>query len=615
MVKIFIGNLARGEEGGLAVTNRDLRPLFELYGTVTECEVMSDQGYGFVHISNHKAAMRAINELNGIHVVGRRIRVELSTGNTSPKSTKTGPVKVQTKLFAIREVASQTSLSARADQLDQVSKGAIKKTNVCVGNEEKRETDMSAFECLDCGVKTTSCFLLETHLNTEEHWEKIKQMKVERKEIKGVVGDRRDTWCDVCSVRVKLELMERHKEEELHLVMLDQCSRQGDWVMVGEKKIPFQDPIDSQVTNITLNSSWEGQQVAANKLKKLQKIRSGTSGEMPNEAEREANVGFIDETNGSRPRVFILINGQLVERFPCAFCDVVCNSEKQLSQHLAAHIRRGSDSDKVKDKEGLTQEQCQGTFSKGKTNLKSPSLKSDSFSDVPHAHHISSSLQQMTQSSSLLDQLAMERKVLESQLVFCQNQMRICNQDGSDLAQTMRLLEEELEIHTKLKDLETEEIKVEGQLASSFPPHSRSQSTFSRNSSGSISSLRVSGELDVDNFSLYGKPPSAYLGCKSDGKDSVTREHLLPDDVFISDEDLDTDEETRDPFLFEAIDQDPGVRIQEEATMQKMAKSFELLKSEDHIHTVEFPGKSTTMDDKRSKLRLSEARRFLGNNS
>merc|ERR1719186_794115 len=358
--------------------------------------------------------MRAINELNGIHVVGRRIRVELSTGNTSPKSTKTGPVKVQTKLFATREVASQTSLNARADQLDQASKGAIKKTNACVGNEEKRETgiafpDMSAFECLDCGVKTTSCFLLETHLNTEEHWDKIKQMKLERKEIKGVVGDRRDTWCDVCSVRVKLEQMESHKEEELHLVMLQQCSRPGDWVTVGEKKLPFQDPIDSQVTNVTLNSSWEGQQVADTKLKKLQKIRPGTSGELPNEAEREANCGFIDETNGSRPRVFILINGQLVERFPCAFCDVVCNSEKQLSQHLAAHIKRGSDSDKVK--ESFTQEQCQGTFSKGKTNLKSPSLKSDSFSDVPHAHQISSSLQQMTQSSSLLDQLALERKV------------------------------------------------------------------------------------------------------------------------------------------------------------------------------------------------------------
>ena len=46
MVKMFTRTPARGEEGGLAVTNRDLRPLFELYGTVTECEVMSDQGYG-----------------------------------------------------------------------------------------------------------------------------------------------------------------------------------------------------------------------------------------------------------------------------------------------------------------------------------------------------------------------------------------------------------------------------------------------------------------------------------------------------------------------------------------------------------------------------------------
>ena len=41
MVKIFIGNLP---DGGL-VKNEDVRPLFEAYGTVTECEVIKNYGW------------------------------------------------------------------------------------------------------------------------------------------------------------------------------------------------------------------------------------------------------------------------------------------------------------------------------------------------------------------------------------------------------------------------------------------------------------------------------------------------------------------------------------------------------------------------------------------
>ena len=43
MVKIFIGNLLEGGEVG----NDEVRPLFEAHGTVTECEVMKNHGYGY----------------------------------------------------------------------------------------------------------------------------------------------------------------------------------------------------------------------------------------------------------------------------------------------------------------------------------------------------------------------------------------------------------------------------------------------------------------------------------------------------------------------------------------------------------------------------------------
>ena len=45
MVKIFIGNLSTGESGA-AITARDLKPLFDTYGNVTECVVNENRDYG-----------------------------------------------------------------------------------------------------------------------------------------------------------------------------------------------------------------------------------------------------------------------------------------------------------------------------------------------------------------------------------------------------------------------------------------------------------------------------------------------------------------------------------------------------------------------------------------
>jgi len=73
MVKIFIGNLP---DGGL-VSNEDVRPLFETFGAVTECEIIKN--YGFVHMDSESAAQEAIRSLNGVHdFSGRKMKVEAS---------------------------------------------------------------------------------------------------------------------------------------------------------------------------------------------------------------------------------------------------------------------------------------------------------------------------------------------------------------------------------------------------------------------------------------------------------------------------------------------------------------------------------------------------------
>jgi len=71
-IKIFLGNLSSD------TSSDHLRPLFEKYGEVVECDVLKN--FGFVHMTNKGDAQKAIAQLDGYNVDGKNIRVELSTG-------------------------------------------------------------------------------------------------------------------------------------------------------------------------------------------------------------------------------------------------------------------------------------------------------------------------------------------------------------------------------------------------------------------------------------------------------------------------------------------------------------------------------------------------------
>jgi len=93
-MKLYVGNL--GDDGN--ITSTDLRPLFETYGTVTECECIKN--YAFVHMEEESAATEAVTNLNGHSVKGRPIKVE--------KSESKGPRKPSQKLF-IGNIAEGTT--------------------------------------------------------------------------------------------------------------------------------------------------------------------------------------------------------------------------------------------------------------------------------------------------------------------------------------------------------------------------------------------------------------------------------------------------------------------------------------------------------------------------
>uniref|UniRef100_A0A3Q3L035 RNA binding motif protein 4.3 n=1 Tax=Mastacembelus armatus TaxID=205130 RepID=A0A3Q3L035_9TELE len=68
-VKLHIANVEKGFD-------KELRELFEEYGTVTECSIVKN--FAFVHMPNHDEAMDAIKGLDNTEFQGKLIHVQLS---------------------------------------------------------------------------------------------------------------------------------------------------------------------------------------------------------------------------------------------------------------------------------------------------------------------------------------------------------------------------------------------------------------------------------------------------------------------------------------------------------------------------------------------------------
>lgn len=77
-MNIFVGNL------NYAITEDDMREIFEEYGELTSVKLITDKftgrskGFGFVEMANAEEAQKAIEELNGAEVEGRSMVVNES---------------------------------------------------------------------------------------------------------------------------------------------------------------------------------------------------------------------------------------------------------------------------------------------------------------------------------------------------------------------------------------------------------------------------------------------------------------------------------------------------------------------------------------------------------
>lgn len=74
-MNIYVGNLSYG------VSEDNLKEVFEAYGQVSSCKVITDKysgrskGFGFVEMDNDSEAQAAIDQLDGAEIDGRAVRV------------------------------------------------------------------------------------------------------------------------------------------------------------------------------------------------------------------------------------------------------------------------------------------------------------------------------------------------------------------------------------------------------------------------------------------------------------------------------------------------------------------------------------------------------------
>lgn len=109
--KLFLGNLDE------KTTTNDLRPLFEKYGTVVECDVVKN--YGFVHMDSEQQGRDAIQNLNGYVMNGIPMKVEAAKSRRTPNTQTTkifvGNLTDKTRAPEVRELFTKYGTVVECD--------------------------------------------------------------------------------------------------------------------------------------------------------------------------------------------------------------------------------------------------------------------------------------------------------------------------------------------------------------------------------------------------------------------------------------------------------------------------------------------------------------------
>jgi len=155
MVGIFIGNLAKG--GVAVVTESNLKPLFELYGTVEKVQVKK-KGFGFVHMPDAENANKAIEKLNGYEIAGKRMQVRLyEKKGTQSKPEETFETEVRCeKPCAVRGGAYQSPIEHISKQQPSARRSKSPSSSIARSMKKTNSSTLSPIRSINARFKRNS---------------------------------------------------------------------------------------------------------------------------------------------------------------------------------------------------------------------------------------------------------------------------------------------------------------------------------------------------------------------------------------------------------------------------------------------------------------------------
>jgi len=445
MVKIFISNLG-AEEGEKVITEKHIKPLFDVFGAVTDCAVLESKGYGFVHMPNTKEAKKAIRDVDGWSVCGRRITVELSEEHCGGKKSKakatTGKLKeakgrksTQDCYFFQNETCVKESECPRlhrilpktvcklflfekckrpvwckkqhipSSDLPPASKEELARVNQVERNVKKVDSEVDA--------SATGAIKKKTKKKKRNS---VKQVMLGGEVLEEVVGDA------VCKVDDVKDILIRDFPKDMSEGTLWQiCLQFGK---INRLKLCGNHAYVKY-------STVEEREFAAIKLKELQKCHFAEPSE--NLTGKTESADYYEE--GDLTKACLFRNGHYETGYFCEVCGKVSDSMKKHIMHTIIHEKPAS-------------------VGEHRVPYQSPKSKESSFDNETSQPSALPDPGHLDQLNYQLDQLALCKDEQMIKLMSCQNQMKICKQASGNIGNTLELLEKELGIQRKLRDLE-----------------------------------------------------------------------------------------------------------------------------------------------------------------
>jgi len=112
VAKLFVGNLS------YQLTEDELKQTFQSYGSIKEVKLLQTKGFGFVEFESSESAQKALEELNGKELKGRKMRVEMAKPRENRQSNRESRVNRNSRFSQTNSGFRRTGKTQRFSRKD-----------------------------------------------------------------------------------------------------------------------------------------------------------------------------------------------------------------------------------------------------------------------------------------------------------------------------------------------------------------------------------------------------------------------------------------------------------------------------------------------------------------